>query len=900
MDKDYAFYLDEARNQLDRLELALLQLAQSIASTAETLDEIYRALHSLKSVADVSGITHTREICRIMEELTSRLQKGLSDNDRILLYHGADILHQSLYYDDFKPNARAFQSIAEYKDNSASVTEFWSKSSKRPLFRAPGYLLDFLSEADDHFYAVLFQDDISVFTIRLLRSAGVYADHTATASGNFFLLISGKQPQAIAESIDVPVSQVLELEKRTKTSAVGPSFYKKLEQLKSALSDRFYRNSIRIDARIMQTLSDAVAELVYEKNQLLYNKEASSSPITTETALQQIDRLADMLQEQLAEARLQPLATVFNRFPRFVDKLAGESGKTVDFEIRGKDILVDRLIIEQISEPLQHLVRNSIDHGIELASARTTAGKSPAGKLQLTAWRDNGNIVVELEDDGAGINADNVKQIAVRNGLISREKADRMSISETLNLLFLPRFTTLSKATDGSGKGVGLDAVRFAVEKLGGTITLQSRYGTGVKVRMMIPSHRGIEDVLLFKADGRLYAVPGSVVRTIYSVNQFTYDQSNYEVTTDDGCYPAFALTTATKPRVCIKLGKEASFCLLADSVSENEKLSFIPLPPFYRSDNLVSGTAVTKEGDVALLVNLQTIVPQFPASEEAQQPDEHPETDLHKYLLAECVNGSRYGIDADVIDRILPVDADSMDTIGGKSYYLHNGQRFSVINLDSYVEQQESIVPQPVNYVLIPSQMTNPPAFGFHNLLDMVEVPLDVKPVDVEFIMGSIQINDEKILLPDLFEIAAMEEPERRDTGLRNIKLLVVEDTHFFRTLHTRYLEKVGYRVETAEDGFDALMKAREGNFDLFIVDIIMPRLDGFEFVKAVRKDKRLKNVPCLAVTSLDDDESRDRAHNLGFDGYEVKINKDELLKRIGDLIQEKRNKERSDYDSK
>lgn len=266
-------------------------------------------------------------------------------------------------------------------------------------------------------------------------------------------------------------------------------------------------STIRVDVSLLDQLMNLVGELVLARNQILQvtNSTEESSLIATS---QRLDLITSELQEGVMKTRMQPIGNIWSKFPRTVRDVALSCGKQVRIEMSGKETELDKTLIEAIKDPLTHLVRNAVDHGIERPEVRQAAGKSPEGLLFLNAFHEGGQVNIEISDDGAGLDLERVRNKAIQKGLITADQSVRMSEREITNLIFLPGFSTAEKVTNVSGRGVGMDVVRTHIEKIGGTVDVQTKAGQGVMVRMKIPLTLAIIPALIVTSAGERYAIP--------------------------------------------------------------------------------------------------------------------------------------------------------------------------------------------------------------------------------------------------------------------------------------------------------------------------------------------------------------------------------------------------------
>ena len=279
------------------------------------------------------------------------------------------------------------------------------------------------------------------------------------------------------------------------------------EQLKTTGKKTETETSLRVHVSLLDQLMTLAGELVLSRNQLLQSM-SSDDHRGSEIAGQRIDLITSELQEAIMLTRMQSIGNVFNKFPRVVRDLSQTLGKNVDLHLEGKDVELDKTIIEAIGDPLTHLVRNAVDHGIEMPEVRRGAGKNQAGKIFLKAYHEAGQVNIEISDDGKGIDGQVLAQKALEKGLISEDQAKVMSDKERINLIFLPGFSTAEKITDVSGRGVGMDVVKTNLDRLGGIIDIDSELGKGSTIRIKLPLTLAIIPCQIIMTGQERYAIP--------------------------------------------------------------------------------------------------------------------------------------------------------------------------------------------------------------------------------------------------------------------------------------------------------------------------------------------------------------------------------------------------------
>ncbi|MEM6930479.1 MAG: chemotaxis protein CheW, partial [Myxococcota bacterium] len=376
---------------------------------------------------------------------------------------------------------------------------------------------------------------------------------------------------------------------------------------------------IRVDVGLLDTLMNLVGELVLARNQLLQYSSSSADPVLTATS-QRLDLITTELQEGVMKTRMQPIDKVWSRYPRIVRDLSVATQKDVRLQMEGKATELDKSIIEAIADPLTHIVRNSIDHGIELPADRVAVGKPEKGTLWLRAFHEGGRVNIEIADDGRGINPERVKAKAVEKGLITPDQARSMASSEAIGLLFAPGFSTAERVTKLSGRGVGMDVVRSNIERIGGSVDLDSRLGLGTTVRIRIPLTLAIVPALVVAARGERFAIPqvnlvelvrldseeGSrAVERIRGVPLFRL-RGNLLALVDLG----EVLQLPERPRegdtnIVVLQADDRQFGLLVDTVLDTEEIVVKPLGRELKGLNTYAGATIMGDGRVALILDV-------------------------------------------------------------------------------------------------------------------------------------------------------------------------------------------------------------------------------------------------------------------------------------------------------
>jgi two-component system chemotaxis sensor kinase CheA len=390
-------------------------------------------------------------------------------------------------------------------------------------------------------------------------------------------------------------------------------------------------STVRVDASRIDAVMNLVGELIIGKSMLNrtlaeFDARHSRDPIRTKLAetLAFQSRVLDELHKCVLKIRMVPVEQLFRRFPRVVRDIAKLCGKDIALEVAGEHTDLDKGILDALAEPLTHLVRNAVDHGIEPASERLSAGKQARGTVSLNAYHQGAQVVIEVHDDGRGIDLDLIRQQAVRNALIKQEDADRLTEPDLLNLIFEPGLSTASEVTEVSGRGVGMDVVRTVLDRLKGTVNVTSVKGKGTTILLRVPLTLASIQTLLFRVGGRLFAVPLSSVVEITRVSDSEIQRVDkrevlrlreqiltlVRLSSLKGIHAVDSGEPKKKKSFVIVIGvAEKRFGLLVDSMVGEEELVIKALPGEIVSSDLVSGASILGDGTVVLILNVPAIL---------------------------------------------------------------------------------------------------------------------------------------------------------------------------------------------------------------------------------------------------------------------------------------------------
>ena len=509
-------FLVESYENLDRLDRDLVGLEKN-PQDKEALAGVFRTIHTIKGTCGFLGFNKLEKVAHIGENLLTRLRDGqLTLNPEITtaLLSMVDVVRQMLKEID----STGHDGDADYPELRATLTRLQTPAaaSAGVAPSSPAAIIAKPAVADAPMPASSKKTPPPAAAPPRSKSEPAQRKPPREKIGE--LLVE----RGVVQAADI--ARALEEQERGDRRSLGEILVAlglaKMEDVLAAQQilekprETATPETIRVGVNLLDKLMTLVGELVLARNQLLQFANTSGDT-ALQAVTQRMNLIATELQEEVMKTRMQPIGNIWGQFPRTVRDVALGCHKQVTIEMEGKETELDKTIIEAIKDPLTHLVRNSVDHGIELPEDRVKAGKDPTGRLILRAFHEGGQVNIEISDDGAGLNRERIRQKAMERGLITAEQAARMPEREIFNLIFLPGFSTAEEVTNVSGRGVGMDVVKTNVEKIGGVVDVQSSPGRGTTVRVKIPLTLAIIPALVVTCGrGALCHPPGELTRT--------------------------------------------------------------------------------------------------------------------------------------------------------------------------------------------------------------------------------------------------------------------------------------------------------------------------------------------------------------------------------------------------
>ena len=683
-------FLVESYENLDRLDRDLVGLEKN-PHDRDALAGVFRTIHTIKGTCGFLGFPQLEKVAHVGENLLTRLRDGqltLNPELTTALLGMVDAVRQMLGSIDVSggEGERDDTKLIATLTRLQQSPEAPAKSGVAPVPELTSEAAELRSSIGD-----ILMQRAGVTQAEILLAVEKQKEGDPRRMGEILVEQGAARPADVVDALRIQQSS----------------------RAAAAASD----STIRVDVALLDKVMNLVGELVLARNQVLLF--ASRTKDTTFLAAsQRLNLITTELQEGVMKTRMQPIGNIWGQFPRTVRDVALGCGKEVAIEMEGKETELDKTIIEAIKDPLTHLVRNSVDHGIELPEDRVKAGKDRTGRLILRAFHEGGQVNIEISDDGAGLNPERIRKKAVERGLITGEQAVRLTEREIFNLIFLPGFSTAEKVTNVSGRGVGMDVVKTNVEKIGGTVDVQSTLGRGTTVRVKIPLTLAIIPALVVTCGGDRYAIPQV---SLLELVRLEADEVAKGIELVHGApvyrlrgrllpllYLNQELRLAADPRpaserdgavnIVVLRADERQFGLVVDEINDTEEIVVKPLRKQLKSVKTFAGSSIMGDGKVALILDVLGLAQRAGVVTETrnraltEKVTELPATAGEKqtFLLFAGPGDCRMAIPLSTLARLEEFPVAQVEMSGSQWVTQYRGQILPLIRLNVVLQEQE------------------------------------------------------------------------------------------------------------------------------------------------------------------------------------------------------------------
>ncbi len=849
-------FIEEARECVPRIETALLAL-EANPGNMQQLNELFRNVHTIKGGASFLGLEKISRLTHIMEDI-------------LALAKAAQVVMEGKYIDTLLEGYDCLIQLIEQHqgDNGIDIEQLCHRLKQ-------------LKNLDAH-----------------------ESEHNA----------------AIEETVAVATQSTENLTSIPSPPATTSLAKPIIEEEPAIISHSETEETIRVHVKRLNKLIDLAGELVLVRNQVFRLCE----PLIVQTPglkviLHNFNRITTEMQEEIMGTRMQPIGVIFNKFPRLIRQLEKDLGKQIELVTEGADVELDKTIIESLSDPVTHIIRNMADHGIETPQERIKQGKPPCGTILQKAFHESGQVVIQFSDDGKGIDPDFIAHKALESGIITADIMEKMSAKEKMNLIFTPGFSTAKTVSSVSGRGIGMDVVKTNIEQIGGSIDINSQLGKWSSITMTLPltmaiisalivsvqncrfafPQSNLEEMVLLEADDyakqvgkvrgqRMLSLRGSFLPLISlaeSLNMITATEENPQLSIENPLY--ILIIKAENNRVAV----------IVDQILGSEEIVVKPMPEYFRQVKNFSGTSILGDGAIAMIIDVQGYIHKNQLTYTELQKDNNSSSQQRKVeqepqslLIFDNNTEEHFALALSWIRRIDSLDVRRIQFIAGNEYIEYRGEQMRLLRLENCLPVQKPNNYEAIANIIIPKRTKIPVALLINRVVDTKSavIKLENTAMKNSGILGSMLLDGKITLMLDLHSILEAGEPDSVEKleinaeKAKNKHILLVEDTPFFMKVIKECIEAGGYKVTTANNGREGLDTLHQQDFDLVLSDIEMPIMDGREMVKNIRANPRWDKLPVIALTTLNDEQTIADGKKAGFNEWLVKLDKELVLKTL------------------
>ncbi|GJM00623.1 MAG: ATPase [Methyloligella sp.] len=913
MDDLLSEFLTETAESLDVVDVELVKFEQEPTNSG-ILDNIFRLVHTIKGTCGFLGLPRLEALAHSAETLMGKYRDGATPTSEgvSLILDTIDRLKEileQLEQEGSEPEGVDQDLIQQLDAMSALAMKAMNGESVEEPAEAE-------APASQELERELKPGEVSLDDLEAAFQNAPGPDDFGAGAPSV-----DEAPAAVVEP-EPPVPA--EVPAAVKAPAAKPAAAQK-DDAKPKEGGAVKAQTIRVNVETLEQLMTMVSELVLTRNQLLEMvRRLDDSEF--KVPLQRLSNVTAELQEGVMKTRMQPIGNAWQKLPRIIRDLSKELDKKINLEMIGAETELDRQVLEQIKDPLTHMVRNSADHGLETTEGRIAAGKSEEGNVTLSAYHEGGHIIIKIADDGQGLPTDKIKAKVIANGIATEAELEEMSENQIHKLIFHAGLSTAEKVTNVSGRGVGMDVVRTNIELIGGTVDLTSVAGEGSTFIIKIPLTLAIVSALIVEASGQKFAIPQLAVLELVKSNanaehriEMINDSPVLRLRNkllpvismskllgndpvakileegDDGTAAAAAATDQNVFVVVVQVGGQ-TFGIVVDAVFHTEEIVVKPMSSMLREITMFSGNTILGDGSVILIVDpngiAQAVAKDHGGAQDSNHVDAAEAADLigneEKTALLVFKSGSEdlKAVPLSLVTRLEEVDVANIERSNNRDLVQYRGKLMPLIYIDDHLTHKDEGL-QPI---LVFADETHSMGLVVDEIVDIVEDRLTIEiSSEKDGIVGSAVIKgkateviDVGYYLPKAFD-DWLEKRDIPNPVQRELKLLLVDDSAFFRNLLSPLLASAGYRVTMVESATEALQLKDKGEvFDVIVSDIEMPEMDGITFAGVLKGDNQWGETPIIALSSHTNPEVIARGRAAGFRDYVAKFDREGLIESI------------------
>jgi len=767
MDEIVQEFLVESHENLDQLDTDLIALEQEPGSRP-LLGSIFRTIHTIKGTSGFLAYSKLEAVTHVGESLLSRLRDGelvLDPEMTSALLEMVDAVRGLLS----SIEANGAEGDPDHTDLIARLTALQSPPSQDAA------AVPVQRQTDDD--EAIQPEEPAVVEVVIPRLGEMLVQSGVAAPTDVLAAVLDQTLGGDSRKL----GEILVSKGRAQQSEVDTALETQGETRRS-VSD----SSIRVDVDLLDALMTLVGELVLTRNQIIQHA-ATREDADLVRSSQRLNLIASELQEGVMKTRMQPIDSVWSKIPRVIRDLSLTCGKQVRVEMEGKETELDRTILESTKDPLTHLVRNAVDHAIETPAERIAAGKDPEGLLLMRAFHEGGQVNIEITDDGKGIDPAVIGAKALEKGLVSPDQLSRMTPREIVNLVFLPGFSTAAQVTNVSGRGVGMDVVKTNIERIGGTIDVQSVVGRGTTFRIKIPLTLAIIPALTVTCAGDRYAIPQVSLLELVRLEGEAVTAGVEQI---QGA-PVYRLRGNLLPLVyldrelavgpgeldrqrdtlfiVVLQADDRQFGLVVDGVCDTEEIVVKPLGKQLKGIPSFAGATILGDGKVALILDVLAVAQRsnvLLTGRERGVGDrglrgETAVSEVESLLIVGLGEGRRMGIPLAMVTRLEDFPLDTIERVGSREVVQYRDQILPLIRLSSFLGTGGYGEPSPTVQVVVYSENGRSVGLVVEQILDIAEQAITARSdLDSHGLLGSAVVQDHITELLDVRQAILAADP--------------------------------------------------------------------------------------------------------------------------------------------
>ena len=984
-------FITEAQEHLVTAEEDILALEEGAGEDKETVNRLFRALHTIKGGAACVDFDRVKEFAHAMESVAGLLRDGtLLPNSEITqtLLEGMDKLKSGILsgkgvLGDVDQILQHLQRIAQQPTQSASPQSNPVKAVPATIFDLRKYDTSEAKSQGLHIFEILLDPHkecsrssaTPVALYESIGSLGILLDSKPEASAftaappsfsdcSFLLATMIDDPDLLFPGLQIePLSFVhytpeefpapaesapppIEVPKVQVTANPQPPV--PATSREQVPASRSQEQTVRISVEIADKLMNLAGELVVVRNR---SAQLQSSGNTREISAvnQRLNVVTSDIQRIVMRTRMQAIGSVFGRFTRVIRDLSRSLGKEMELTISGSDVELDKSIVDGMVEPLMHLVRNAVDHGIEYPEERRVGGKSAVGHISLVAQHQAGLVNIQVSDDGKGIDPKKIRAAVVEKGLMTPTQVEDLSDREALNLIFLPGFSTAKQITEVSGRGVGMDVVRASLQKLGGIVEITSVVGFGSTISIQLPLTLAIIPAIILAVEEQCFAVPQvNVIEVVWLHGDEVYqciqkidesevywlrgnmlplirlskvlniprsyvDPISGDIVADrreeapDRRQKGGEFDTGKRAEIrdrrvalenalyiiVLRVGSD-TFGLCVERIVDTEEIVVKPLHDKLKASKVYAGVTVLGDGTTSFILDVSELARTGGIrceKTETQTTKVLANQDEQQKMLVFTNGVERFAVPLSLLMRVDEIRIQEIQIARGREFLCFRNSLIPLVRIEQAITGISSLYDHEFLHVIIP-KIGQPVGIAASSIIGIVEVENAnlIHSTDQAAIIGSQIVNGFATTLLDLCALVEIVEPGWMSSlDMPNAaanRIILAEDSFLYRALVTSYLRGIGLEVLTANNGKEALEIIRNTEVSCVVSDIEMPVMDGLDLARHLKSSEAFSHIPLLGISAMDEKIMRPRTLDAGFDDFCTKSNLPMLGEAVKSLL--------------